>query len=236
LAGKKKKQPEESGGGSFVVLFTSLSMILLAFFILLYSIAQDDSDKRKKALGSLVGSFGILPGGTRPDEGEAISVDEMFTVPEPEKVSAMYNDIATAFDAAEVRGAQLKRGVDSASATFPGEVFFEEGGLELTENAKSALTALTGFVERYDVDLHIEGHTAEGEPLPGPEWTAFGFSGARAAVIAAYLEEHVGIEGKRLKAVGLADLHPRETALAQFQRKLNRWVEIRLVEPDVDEA
>ena len=59
----RNKKKGDGGSNSFIVLFTSLSVILLAFFILLNSMATIDSERVRKALGSLVGGFGILPGG-----------------------------------------------------------------------------------------------------------------------------------------------------------------------------
>ena len=60
--GKKKKETIEEGGGSFMMMFVTLSLILLAFFILLNSLAVLDAKKKRMALGSLLGSFGIMPG------------------------------------------------------------------------------------------------------------------------------------------------------------------------------
>ena len=63
---KKPKAPDQEPGGSdpLVVQFTALTMILLAFFILLNSLASLDQRRTKMAIGSLMGSFGILPDGT----------------------------------------------------------------------------------------------------------------------------------------------------------------------------
>ena len=47
----------------FIVQFTALVMILLALFILLNALATLNDSKKRKAIGSLLGSFGVLPSG-----------------------------------------------------------------------------------------------------------------------------------------------------------------------------
>ena len=57
-----KRKPEEPEKDEFIVLFTALSMILLAFFIMLNTMAVIDPVRSRKAIDSLVGSFGMMPG------------------------------------------------------------------------------------------------------------------------------------------------------------------------------
>lgn len=64
---KQKKGQSQGGSGQagIRVLTVALFIILLAFFIVLNSIAVIDESRTLAALGSLIGSFGILPGGDR---------------------------------------------------------------------------------------------------------------------------------------------------------------------------
>ena len=59
---------QPGGSDNFVVLLAALSMILVAFFILLYSFAVIDNQRRLVALDSLLGSFGMMPGGFNVSE------------------------------------------------------------------------------------------------------------------------------------------------------------------------
>ena len=54
------------------MLFTSLNIILLAFFIMLNALAVVDEKREIIVLGSLIGTFGILPKGLSPTKGEGI--------------------------------------------------------------------------------------------------------------------------------------------------------------------
>lgn len=70
MAKKKKEDAEEKLADGSVVLFTALSMIMLAFFIVLNSMAVIDQNKKIAAMGSLLGSFGLIEGGILMDEGD----------------------------------------------------------------------------------------------------------------------------------------------------------------------
>ena len=48
---------------AFDVMFTSLGMIMLAFFILMNAFCVLDPAKERAVIGSLLGSFGVLPSG-----------------------------------------------------------------------------------------------------------------------------------------------------------------------------
>ena len=61
---EKREKPEELTvyyTDGFIVQFTALVMILLALFILLNALATLNDSKKRKAIGSLLGSFGDLP-------------------------------------------------------------------------------------------------------------------------------------------------------------------------------
>ncbi|GEM_PF-4478390 len=48
---------------NFILLYTCFSLLLLSFFIFLVANSTIDSDRTKEAIGSLLGSFGLLKGG-----------------------------------------------------------------------------------------------------------------------------------------------------------------------------
>ena len=79
---KKNKDEAESNSAEagIRVMTVALFIILLAFFIVLNSIAVVDERNTLEALGSLTGSFGILPGGlsaSREGEIRVISSEQI---------------------------------------------------------------------------------------------------------------------------------------------------------------
>ncbi len=89
MAKKKKKRAEVAVPDGNVILFTALSMIMLAFFIVLNSIAVIDTNRKLAALGSLLGSFGILPGGVLLEKGDQLLPYESPILNDGE----MYDDV-----------------------------------------------------------------------------------------------------------------------------------------------
>ncbi len=64
---KKRREPESSSGNqSFIMLYTCLSLLLLCFFVFLESNSVIDPERRKEAIGSLIGAFGFFTGGISP--------------------------------------------------------------------------------------------------------------------------------------------------------------------------
>ncbi|MFY9397180.1 MAG: flagellar motor protein MotB, partial [Desulfomonilia bacterium] len=65
---RKKRIYIQANADTGIFLYTSLMLILLTFFIVLCSMAVLDDRKERMAINSLLGSFGILPGGASPYE------------------------------------------------------------------------------------------------------------------------------------------------------------------------
>jgi chemotaxis protein MotB len=87
----KQKEPErpdwESSNGG-LMLWTSLNIILLAFFILLSSMAVIDEKREIAAMDSLLGAFGLLPGGQTPS-----GLEKGLLSPPPGPLSEIENDV-----------------------------------------------------------------------------------------------------------------------------------------------
>ena len=71
---KEEEAPEWVTSNIGLMLFTSLMIILLAFFIMLSSMAVVDERRQIVAMGSILGAFGILPGGLSPAQSTTTHV------------------------------------------------------------------------------------------------------------------------------------------------------------------
>ncbi len=59
----KRKLNDEENKSNFPLLYTCLSLLLLCFFIFLVSNSVTDPNRKKVAIGSLIGSFGFFKNG-----------------------------------------------------------------------------------------------------------------------------------------------------------------------------
>jgi hypothetical protein len=60
---RKKVVYVEPPRNTLIMLYCSLFLILLTFFVVLASMSIVDSKRQRLAIGSILGSFGVLPGG-----------------------------------------------------------------------------------------------------------------------------------------------------------------------------
>lgn len=237
--GKAKQETQQAG--SFTVLMTSLATLLLAFFILLNSISVKDDNRRRLAIGSLLGSFGILPGGVQFESGKSLMPPQAPILnPEDEglkasletfrrlglRVKAWSGDPA---DEATSEDDVISR-EESVSISLVSNLLFMPGGATLKPQAYRYLDAAVDLALLTTNDIVVEGHTDNVPPQGGPFPTNWELSGARAVEVLRYLERR-GVASRRLMAVGLGGEHPIDTNDVEEGRAQNRRVEIGLVGP-----
>lgn len=161
---RKKKTVEGAAKDANVVMFTALSMILLAFFIVLNSIAVIDQNRKLAAWGSLLGSFGILPGGVLLQKGEQLLPYESPVVAEGEGLEdtmqaieryiveyQLIEDVAFTYE-----GRNLRISVSSELLFLPGTDRFNPANLPF-------LNLITRLVGNSENRVGVEGHLAEKE-------------------------------------------------------------------------
>ena len=205
----------------FMVMFTALSMILLAFFIMLNAMAVPDKRAQRNAIGSLLGSFGILPEGLGVDEtgSYVASVDHISLRSEAVLFAALEayveeerwkdNDVKIFIDEEGRRRIRLSSAFlySSGSSTFHPRV------MPLLDRVAAMLRAL-------DRPVEIEGHTDQAKAKIS-NWK---LSARRASSIVRYLESAGGLPASMLSAVGYGDTKP--LAQSEGTGARNRRVEI----------
>ncbi len=110
---------------------------------------------------------------------------------------------------------------DSGSATI------KPGGLSVLEEVGAILKERVG-----ELDVQIGGHT-DNVPIPsdarGPYRSNWGLSAARAVNVVTFLESKVGIDPKKLAAIGFGEFRPVSSNETVEGRAKNRRIEIVLL-------
>lgn len=195
----------------------TLMMVILAFFIVLVSISVPADSKKKKALGSLVGSLGILPGGLSPTESDS---KDHSIVPGPilstEKTSfkiAMEIERAIILEKAAAKSSLFisKR---SMQLTIESSVLFYPSGDRLTPSGKRIIAGLASLLSSIIDEILIEGHTSDLKIISAKFSSLDDLSIARAGRLARKLLEinpalkgKVGVSGYG----GMRPLYPNDT-------------------------
>ena len=197
---------EDDGGGgdSFTVMFTSLSIILLAFFILLKSMTAVDEQKRKVAIGSLFGTFGILPGGENFDKKGKYYARLVPLV----MTGEIFQGLASEKELLESHGylrrpADLKVELtaDGVKVVMRSSLIFGSGRISIDPRAYPVLDRIGSILMQVENPIEIIGYVTE--PIPGAvtrdDWD---LSLARAVTVADYLVRGQGLDPRLIRVIG----------------------------------
>lgn len=208
---------------TFTVLMTSLSVILLAFFILLNSIASIDNKRVKKALGSLTGTFGILPGGFRTEKGETILPNWAVDLGIENSIQSLEEFFQESGKEGEIHIDETDEGL---VLNISSRVFFFSGGAELRSDGIAALDAVAEIIKTTDMPFRIAGHT-DNIPIQNERFASnWELSAARASRVLRYFIEKWVIPATRLSAVGFGEHRPLVPNTTKENRAKNRRVAI----------
>jgi chemotaxis protein MotB len=142
----------------------------------------------------------------------------------------LVRDMKEEVEQGQVKITQL---ADRLSVVMVDKVLFPSGDAEITPDGVDLLGRVgSALKDTQDRIIRVEGHTDNlpirrqlKERFP----TNWELSTARATNVVRFLQEKVGIEGRRLRAVGMAEYYPvgsNETATGRGQ---NRRIEIALL-------
>ena len=219
-------QSEDNAGQSGIrVLTVSLFIILLAFFIVLNSIGVPDEKHKIEALGSLIGSFGILPGGLSPMKGEGKSISPPQT-PMVSHEEAFRGMLATG---------QRTSGLISLSTSPEGkvvsirdEVLFDKGSYKIKLSSYAFLQKLSEMINQDKYPVEVTGHT---DNRPGDEksfQSNWEISSLKAMEVLKFLAVIGKVDPMRLTAYGCGEYRPVASNQTRQTRAQNRRIDIIL--------
>ena len=209
-------------------LFTSLMLILLTFFIVLTSMGVQDDRKQKLALNSLMGSFGILPGGRSPYR-DVRGLDLLpQSAPLKESVMNIKKIRATLAENGVISGMGVSEGSIGVTITMKSNVLFKPGSDTFNTESNEVLNALAKVLSQVDNHVVITGHTDSVPYEAAPFYSNWALSAARALAVLTSLTDR-DISPERLSAYGFGAQRPITTNNTDEGRTLNRRVDITIV-------
>ena len=225
---KKKKvyvEPEKDIG---TMLYTSLMLILLTFFIVLCSMSVVDNRRQRLALNSLVGSFGILPGGLSP--GTETGGGDVLPPSAPIRPSTLdIKKIRTSLRREGlINGVGVSQGLLGVTITMKSSILFEPGSDKFKKGADRILNVMAGIFRSCNNHIIIAGHTDSIPMEEPPFYSNWALSAARALAVMRYLSLH-GIAKDRMVIYGFGSQRPITSNDTEYGRRLNRRVEITVV-------
>ncbi|MBU1221416.1 OmpA family protein [Myxococcota bacterium] len=214
---KKKKSEEEKGpeSSSFTVMFTALSIILLAFFILLKSMSATDEKKKRIALGSLFGTFGIMPGGENFDKKgkyysrliPMVEKNSIFTGLAKEKELMESTGLASGTDL------EVERTVDGIKVTMKAPMLFKSQSWSLNPRSFPVMDRLGLILLQVGRPVDVVGYVSKRRTVGALRVEDWELSLGRAVSVANYFVNAVGVPPNLLRAVGRGNHDHREKGL-----------------------
>ncbi|MCE5244224.1 MAG: flagellar motor protein MotB [Syntrophobacteraceae bacterium] len=191
----------------WIVTYTDLCTLLLTFFVLLVSMSTVDSNRQKKALGALDGSFGESAPKTRSPSGMAQEDRGGSQGVAPGEKD--YPALKSLSVENNLNADQVLVGKNKTMIRIDQKVLFRPGTTEISGDVQKYLAELSAYFSRTEDGIEIRGHTDIHEGMDHPNWSmrSWELSVRRAqAVYAFFLQK--GIRAERMSAHGFSYLHP----------------------------
>ncbi len=229
---KQQKCPEcPKGLPPWLATFGDLMSLLLCFFVLLLSFSTMKQADFEKAVGSLQGALGVLPG------------EPILTSPIKLEQPIIKGDITEARPSLKDAKAEIEKEVQAEGQQENVEIIQSEEGItiRIKDNAlyKSGkatvrpeilplLNKIASVIARLPNSVEIEGHTDDmpisNEEFPNNHW----LSSSRALGVLDVFRNEVGIGPERLTAIGHGEFKPLVPNDTEENRAANRRVEIKI--------
>ncbi|GAB1410850.1 hypothetical protein MASR1M90_20040 [Desulfovibrionales bacterium] len=215
-----------------MVTFSDLMTLLLTFFVLLLSMASQDTQRRKVALGSVSGRFG----------SGAPNLNDLTTRPsqtvEPGPINQFTDLESIQSKVLEDQSQDLRFEYDRfiQRIAIDAESLFAPGSADLTPRGRELLEAVRPVVAESAYPLGLSGHTGSGRDelhadYLSPEGERMDFSWKlsldRVTTVYQYFLD-AGISPDKLRLEAYGRFRPKAGERTPEDRKLNRRVEITL--------
>ena len=227
----RKKSDDKEAKSAIMVMMVSLNLILLILFVYLNSIGVDDGRKAKAALGSLAGTFGILPGGLQLEDGKKLRV------PGAPMVSGQFSKLTIGQEF--TRMISEKEFGNEASMTKEGSdliihvadrVLFSSGRADIHPDGVQLLQEVARLIMKFPFHVRIEGYTDNISVSTSEFPSNWELSAARSTAVLRYFAEEERMPVARMTAVGFGEHRPLVPNDRAKNRARNRRVRIVLLE------
>jgi chemotaxis protein MotB len=218
---------EEGSGGGWEVVYSGFAMILLCFFIMLSSFSTLQEARMMRFVKSFIDAVSVLSGGVKPGEGGAVMNPSDPIVGSEHELASLMNDLKRLAEQemieSDVLVSRLPRGL---AMRLNDRALFDLGAAEVSAGAKKLLHHIGDIIAETDYQIRIEGHTDD-LPIRTVRYPSnWELSTARAVNVLRVLQQHSGIEPRRLSAVGFGEYQPLFPNDSPAHRARNRRVEI----------
>ena len=230
---------------TFIIIICALVVVLAGTTFLLYN-ANMKTGKRLNELSDTIDNLtiraGILENEKNAIAGElADKIADISKEKEAEivRLKGTYDELVTGMKQ-EIAEGQIKitRMADRLSVSMVDKILFPSGEADITPTGLKILERVGKVLKNTkNRIIRVEGHTdnVSIKPMLQKQFpTNWELSAARATNVTRFLQEKVGVDPKRLQAIGMSEYHPVASNATAAGQSLNRRIEINLMPETLD--
>ncbi len=245
MARRRKVEEEHENHERWLVSYADFITLLFAFFVVMYAISQLNEGKYRILSDTLASAFRSMPGTSigamtaiNPNAPTPVAVPLRKPQVNPkveeqrrktkEKLRNMAKELSEILSPLVREGqVRITEGALGITIDINANVLFAPGEARLELAAVRALSAVGEVLAPTDFPITVEGHT-DNIPINTPQFPSnWELSGARASsVVRLFID--VGIDARRLTAMGFADQRPVADNVTPDGRQRNRRVAITI--------
>ena len=229
---KQQKCPEcPKGLPPWLATFGDLMSLLLCFFVLLLSFSTKKQADFEKAVGSLQGALGVLPGEpilTSPIKLEQPIIKGDITEARPSLKDAKAEIEKEVQAEGQQENVEIIQSEEGITIRIKDNALYKSGKADVRPEIMPLLNKIASVIARLPNSVEIEGHTDDmpigNEEFPNNHW----LSSSRALGVLDVFRNEVGIGPERLTAIGHGEFKPLVSNDTEENRAANRRVEIKI--------
>jgi chemotaxis protein MotB len=249
-----KGRVKPQGGPVWLMTFADMMLLLLTFFVLMLALSSIDLMRYQRVVNSIQHSFGTVFHQGGPTGGDsdklfttgggntaepippirpaAYSKPKKETPPkavvvEEDPISMLQKKLGKTFlEQIQKREITLTRTAQGVSVRFAEQISFDSADSKIGGDFIPLLSSLSATLKGGGYSIIIEGHTDNRPVLSGRYSSNWSLSSARAASVAEYMVQVVGVSPNQVIAQGRGPSVPIAPNDTPDNQRLNRRVEV----------
>lgn len=235
-----KAENEEENLQPWLVTYADMMTLLLCFFVLLFAMSSLNVQKFERALGSLQGALGIMPGAALPqpieplEELDILDFQQRLIQIEMREMEVILKRFQEEIEKTGV-GNRVSVEMDERGIVFrfADTVLFDLAKADLRPESRQVLDEVALLLKTTSNPIRVEGHTCN-LPIHTERFASnWELSTARATTVVRYFIEKHGISPERLQAAGYGEYRPIAPNDTEEGRRQNRRVDVVLLRPSL---
>jgi chemotaxis protein MotB len=214
---------DAAGGLRWLLTYADMITLLLIMFIILYSAAAQDTQKMKMLAMYLRATFGgvLQQGPTFLSGSGDAPIPDLY-----QKLQSSVQAIQGQGEMGEgaVQVVQEERGIVVRMMTD--NVMFDRGSIDLQEQTKQVLDAISPVLKETNRPVLVEGHTCNLPVRGGRFKDNWELSTARASAVVRYLVDTDKVPPRLMSAAGYGEFRPLLPNTSEAMRQRNRRIDI----------